>query len=159
MNGTSNIDSHTPVSQILIAGLAGTIALTLMMYFGATMMIGAPMDIAGELARLIGAPWLLGMVMHFILGAVVFPCAYHLFVTRILRSAGIASGLMWGIFLWLIAMFIMSPMMGKGLFMGAMPAALASLVGHMAYGLILGKILSQPNESKERIDVDPAGGM
>jgi uncharacterized membrane protein YagU involved in acid resistance len=141
MNRTLTTESDAPVFQILIGGFAGTIVITLMMYFGASIMIGAPMDIAGELARMIGAPWLLGMVMHFVLGTVVFSCAYGMLATHILRS-GVFSGMVWGVVLWLIAMTIMSPMMSKGLFMGGMPPAMASLVGHVAYGLVLGKIVS-----------------
>lgn len=142
MSQKTKTKSDAPVIQILIGGFAGTIVITLMMYFGASMIIGAPMDIAGELARMIGVPWILGMVMHFVLGTVVFSCAYGLLANNFLRGGGVASGLIWGVFLWIIAMNVMSPMMGKGLFMGAMPPAMASLIGHMAYGLTLGKIVS-----------------
>lgn len=38
-------------------------------------------------------------------------------------------------------MVAMSPMMGKGFFMVGMPPAVASLVGHLAYGLVLGLIV------------------
>jgi len=145
MSQTFATESHAPVSQILIGGFVGTIFITLMMYFGASMMIGAPMDIAAELARMIGVPWMVGMVMHFILGTVVFSCAYGLVAARFLPGGGVVSGVMWGVFLWLVAMIMMSPMMGKGLFMGAMPPAMASLFGHMAYGLTLGKIVHWKN--------------
>jgi len=134
-------EPHAPVSQILAGGFVGTIAITMMMYFGASMMLGAPMDIAGELAGMIGVPWMLGMVIHFALGTVVFSCAYGLAAARFLPRNGALSGLIWGVLLWLVAMLIMSPIMGKGLFMGAMPPAIASLTGHIAYGLILGVIV------------------
>lgn len=134
-------EPHAPVTQILAGGLVGTIAITVMMYFGAAMMLGAPMDIAGELARMIGVPWMLGLVIHFVLGTVVFSCAYGLVAEKFLPGSGALSGLAWGLLLWLVAMLMMSPMMGKGLFMGAMPPAIASLAGHIAYGLILGAIV------------------
>jgi len=132
------------VTRTLIGGFAATIVITLMMYFGASMMIGAPMDIAGELARMIGAPWLLGMVMHFVLGTAIFAFAYVFVAPMILPGNAPIRGMTWGIVLWLVAMLMMSPMMGKGLFMGAMPAAVASLVGHLAYGLTLGMIVPIP---------------
>lgn len=133
--------TYPETARILIGGLAATIVITVMMYFGASMMTGAPMDIAGELARMIGAPWVLGMVIHFVLGTVVFSFAYTLVVSKFLLGNGVIRGLIWGVILWLIAMLMMGPMMGKGVFMGAMPAAIASLVGHLAYGLTLGLIV------------------
>ena len=144
MNKATVTTTPVDVSRILIGGFVGTIAITLMMYFGASMMIGAPMDIAGELAGMIGAPWMLGMVMHFVLGTAIFSLAYAYAAPRFLLGSAPIRGMTWGVALWLVAMLMMSPMMGKGLFMGAMPAAIASLVGHLAYGLTLGMILTIP---------------
>ena len=38
-------------------------------------------------------------------------------------------------------MYYGAPMMGKAIFMGAMPPAVASLIGHLAYGLVLSLIV------------------
>lgn len=127
--------------RTLIGGLAATILLTAMMYFGAPKMIGAPMDIAGELSAMLKVPWLLGMVMHFVLGTVIFSFAYALVVGPRLLGHPAIRGMVWGFVLWLVAMLAMSPMMGKGLFMGGMPPAVASLIGHLAFGLVLGLIV------------------
>lgn len=131
-------------TRIIIGGFVATIVITLMMYFGAAMMIGAPMDIAGELAGMIGAPWLLGMFMHFFLGTVIFSFAYAFVAPRFLPGNAPIKGMIWGVALWLVAMLMMSPMMGKGLFMGAMPAAVASLMGHLGFGLTLAMIVKIP---------------
>ena len=128
-------------SRTLAGGLVATIVVTAMMYFGASMMLGAPMDIAGELAAVLGIPWSLGMVVHFMIGTVVFSFAYALVVGPRLPGHAAIRGLIWGFVLWLLAMLAMSPMMGKGMFMGAMPQAVASLLGHLAYGVVLGLIV------------------
>ena len=127
--------------RVLIGGFAATIVITMMMYFGASMMIGAPMDIAGELSSMIGTPWITGMIAHFVLGTVVFSFAYARLVSGLLPGPPPVRGMIWGVVLWLIAMLIMSPMMGKGLLMGGTKPAVASLLGHLAFGLVLGMIV------------------
>lgn len=130
--------------RVLIGGVAATIIITMMMYGGASMMLGKPMDIAAELAQMIGVPWIFGMAIHVVLGIVAFSFAYVMIAPRFLPWNAAVSGLTWGFVLWLLAMLITSPMMGKGLFMGAMPVAVASLAGHLAYGLTLGLIVPIP---------------
>jgi hypothetical protein len=53
----------------------------------------------------------------------------------------VVRGLTWGALLWIVAMLVMSPMMGKGIFMGAVPTAVASLMGHLAMGVVLALIV------------------
>jgi hypothetical protein len=48
--------------------------------------------------------------------------------------------LTWGIALWLVAQVAVMPMMRAGFFSGGMMPAMASLVGHIAHGAILGTI-------------------
>lgn len=135
-----NTPAGLPHGRILIGGFAATIVITLMMYFGARMMLGAPMDIAAELGAMMGLPWPVGMAIHFVLGTLMFSYAYVFVGTR-LPGPGVVRGVLWGILLWVVAMLMTSPMMGKGLFMGAAPAAMASLLGHVAYGAVLGLIV------------------
>ena len=129
-----------PHGRTLIGGFAATLVITLMMYFGARMMLGAPMDIAGELGAMLGLPWAVGMAIHFALGTVVFSYIYS-FAGNMLPGPNVVGGVLWGILLWVAAMLVTSPMMGKGFFMGGVPAAMASLLGHVAYGAVLGLIV------------------
>ena len=137
------IEERTDVSplRIIAGGFASTVVVTMMMYVGARMMLGAPMDIAGELAGMLSVPWAAGMVMHFVLGTFVFSFAYALIVGPRLPGNAVFRGLTWGVALWLVAMLVMSPMMGKGLFMGGMPPAIASLMGHAVMGIVLALIV------------------
>lgn len=91
------VEDHVRVAPLrtLAGGLAATIVMTAMMYFGAPRMLGAPMDIAGELGAMLNAPWLLGMVMHFVLGTVVFSFAYALVVGPRLPGHPAIRGMVW----------------------------------------------------------------
>jgi uncharacterized membrane protein YagU involved in acid resistance len=127
--------------KAVLAGIAATAVETLMMYKGATMMIGQPMDIALELSNMMGVSWTVGMIMHVQLGIVIFPLAYASVMRQWLPGPNVARGILWGLVLWVVAMFVMSPMMGKGLFIGGMPQGVAALLAHVVYGAILGAIV------------------
>jgi uncharacterized membrane protein YagU involved in acid resistance len=131
----------------LLAGFVATVLLTMMMYFGAPMMIGKPMDIAAHLGAMMGGAWTAGMIVHFILGTVLFPIGFLVLVYRRIAGAAWLKGVVWGITLWLAAMVVVMPLTGGGLFMGAMPSAVASLAGHIVYGAVLGAIIGQPRSA------------
>ena len=130
--------------KLLVAGLGATIVQTLMMYFVAPMMTGSVMDIAHELSAMMGMPWVAGMIAHLGLGIVVFPLIYVAVLRRWLPGPPAVRGLIWGLLLWLIAMLVMSPMMGKGLFLGGPPPAMASFIAHAVYGGLLGALTGAP---------------
>jgi uncharacterized membrane protein YagU involved in acid resistance len=140
MEANKQLPTHI-IARALLAGLAATLALTLMMYKGAPMITGKAMDIAGELSAMMAVPWAMGMAVHFMLGVLIFPAVYVLVVQSRLPGSAIFRGILWGLLLWAIAMLIMSPMMGKGLFMGAAPAAIASFMGHAVYGGLLSVVI------------------
>src|SRR5713226_3030296 len=69
------------LSRIFLGGFAGTVAITMMMYLVAPMM-SLNMDIAQMLGSMLGGSWWAGMVMHLMLGAVIFPLAYAFVLYR-----------------------------------------------------------------------------
>ena len=50
------------------------------------------------------------------------------------------KGITWGLVLWLLAQVVMMPMMGAGFFSVSVMPAMGSLIGHLAYGWLLGWI-------------------
>ena len=131
------------VKRTVLGGLAGTAVLTMMMYFVAPMMLGHPMDIAAMLGGMMGGSWALGMAAHWMLGVIVFPLFYAFVIYRLLPGSPIVRGAIWGMLLWLIAQTVVMPMAGAGFFSaaaGGTIAVMASLIGHLLYGGILGKI-------------------
>ena len=58
-------------------------------------------------------------------------------------------GALWGIALWTLSQGRIGPWTGGGFFRsatGGFPAATNSLIGHLAYGLVLGVFAGAPNE-------------
>lgn len=129
--------------RTLLAGLVATLVLTAIMYWIAPLMLGQPMDVAGMLSGMTGTSWSVGMVMHFLLGVLVFPLVYALILYTRLPGAPWLRGAIWGLVLWLIAEIVVVPMAGGGVFhaaMGGAMAAIASMMGHFVYGAVLGGI-------------------
>lgn len=133
---------HPTVGKAIAGGLAGTVVMTMMMYFVAPMM-GLNMDIASMLGSMMGIGWFGGMLVHFLNGTVIFPLIYVFAIHRLLPGSATIRGTAWGIILWLVAQVVVMPMMGAGVFSsaaGGMMAAAGSLVGHLLYGGLLGAI-------------------
>jgi hypothetical protein len=138
------------VSRAMVGGFAGTLAMTMMMYIVAPMM-GVKMDIAGSLACMLGAPWALGLTIHFFNGTVIFPLIYALVLFRYLQGGSTVRGITFGVLLWLMAQVAVMPMIGAGVFssrMGGVLAAAASLMAHAVYGALLGSIARTSVENR-----------
>ncbi len=130
------------VTRLVLGGLAGTLVMTAMMYMVAPMM-GLRMDIAAMLGSMLGGSWTAGLVMHFVLGTLVFPLVFGYVIASRLPGPAVVRGALRGTALWLIAQTMVMPMMGAGLFSaaaGGMVASAGSLMGHLLYGTILGAI-------------------
>jgi hypothetical protein len=134
-----------PLSRVFLGGFAATLAITMMMYLIAPMM-GLNMDIAQMLGSMLGGSWWAGMLMHFMLGTVVFPLAYSFVLYHFLPGSPVVKGITFGAALWLVAQIVVMPMMGAGFFSsnaGGMMASIGSLMGHLLFGSVLG-LLAQP---------------
>ncbi|MFN4261638.1 MAG: DUF6789 family protein [Gemmataceae bacterium] len=131
------------LTRSFLGGFVGTVAITMMMYFVAPMMLGQPMDIASMLGSMLGNSWWAGMVLHFVNGTVVFPLIYAFVLYGVLPGGSAVKGIAWGGVLWLLAQVVVMPMMGAGFFTanaGGVLAAMSSLMGHLVYGGLLGWI-------------------
>jgi hypothetical protein len=120
--------------------------MTLMMYVGAPMMLGKPMDVAGMLAAFLGTSWTMGFLMHGLNGVVIFPLIYAFGLHAVLPGAPWSKGTLWGLILWFVSQVLVMPMMGAGFFSaraGGLVAVMASLVAHVIYGALLGWIAAE----------------
>ncbi|MCP5038221.1 MAG: hypothetical protein GY945_11555 [Rhodobacteraceae bacterium] len=134
---------ETNLKNAILGGVAGTIVMTLMMMVVAPMMTGMPMDIAAMLAGMLGGSYMLGMLAHIMMGVIVFPLVYVFAVQIIPGGSGLKTGLIWGVTLWIAAVVFVMPMAGAGFLManvGGMVAVMASLMGHLVYGGLLGAL-------------------
>jgi len=130
------------LTKAVYGGIAGTILMTMMALFVAPMMTGMPMDIAAMLGGMVGGITM-GWIAHIMMGVVVFPLAYALVVYGFLPGSQLVRGLIFGVILWAMAVVLVMPMAGAGFLManiGGMMAVMASLIGHLVYGGLLGAI-------------------
>ena len=140
-------------TRAILGGFVGTLALTFMMYKVAPMMGMMKMDIAGMLGQMLGG-WAMGMAVHFVNGTIIFPLIYASLLYRFLPGPPVVKGLVWGVVLWLIAQLMVMPIMGAGFFSmkaGGMMAPIASLVGHLVYGSLLGSIAGAGVDSERQV--------
>ena len=143
--------------KLFFAGFVATAAMTALMY-GAPMMGMPKMDIATMLGTMFlsssGQAFALGMMVHLMMGTVLFPAVYG-FTLQPDSGGGTGRGALLGLVLWAAANLMVMPMMGTVHPMvksGMMPAPgflmlnlgvmapMGSLIGHLVYGALLGKL-------------------
>ncbi len=140
---------HPNTQKAILGGAVGTVVMTLMMYFVAPMMLGQPMDVAAMLGGVLGGSWAMGLLMHLINGSVIFPLIYAYVLYRVLPGDPWVKGTTFGLLLWFLSQAFVTPMMGGGFFSakaGGLMAVMASLIGHVVYGALLGW-LAHPAEA------------
>jgi hypothetical protein len=139
---TTNFAGALP--RAILGGFVGTIVFTLMMKFLAPIMIGHSMDIAAVLGTFTGLGTSAGMVMHFLLGSLGFAVGF-LIVGPYLPGPIWLRGMTFMAGVWFVAGLIAMPILGVGLFFGGAREAIASLLGHVILGVILGTIARLPS--------------
>ena len=133
-------------SYAALAGLAATTAMTLFTYM--TPLMGIQMNIPVMLAGTFGTPFIIGWLMHYMIGTILAINYAALFLPRFGGSNLVKAGVLFSIIPWLMAQIIVMPMMAimnganysAGFFSGSIMMALASLMGHLLYGVVLGLI-------------------
>jgi len=139
------------LKNAILGGIAGTVVMTAMMMYVAPMLTGMPMDIAAMLSGMLGGSYTLGMLAHVMMGVVVFPLAYAMLVVGFLPGSPLTRGLIFGVLLWIVAVLVVMPMAGAGVLMsniGGMMAVVASLMGHLVYGGLLGALAAGGADAK-----------
>ncbi|TIC79551.1 DUF6789 family protein [Crenobacter intestini] len=135
--------------KAVIAGFAATIVLSMLMMakhvMGLMPQVNPVMDLALLFAHFTrSAPnMMMGWLMHFLLGSVVWGLAYA-WLSPQLKGSPLVRGLMFAVMAWFAMMVLFMPLVGHGLFamgygMGVMPA-MATLMLHLAYGAVLGLV-------------------
>ena len=134
------------LKSAVISGFIATAAMTMFTFMAPLM--GFEMDIPKMLANTMGAPIIVGWMAHFMVGLVLAVLYAAIFLSTIKKEADFKNGALFGIFPWLLAQLMVMPMMSimgggsfaSGLFSGSIMIAMASLVGHIIYGAVLGSL-------------------
>lgn len=139
----------------LLAGLAATIVLSVLMVIKSAMGLMPAVDAIAMLTQLgaehFGLPSspVVGWAAHFVIGVVlwglVFAGTYETW-----PSAPPVKGAVFSVMIWLLMMSMFMPMAGAGFFgtnIGATPAV-ATLVLHLIFGLVLGGVFGRAPEAQ-----------
>ena len=134
------------IKSALVAGLIATAAMTIFTFMAPLM--GFEMDIPKMLANTMGAPIIVGWIAHFMVGEILAINFAAIFLRKTNKAADFKSGALFGLIPWFVAQVMVMPMMSvmaggsytAGLFSGSAMIAMASLIGHLIYGAILGGI-------------------
>ena len=149
--GAGELYMSLDYKKVVLGGLGGTAAMTVVGVWGAPMMGLAPMNPAAMLAGAMGGVVAAGWVAHFMIG-IVLAIGYALVATH-LPGPAIARGALYAVVPWLMAQLLVMPMMGMPVFSGSTMMAMGSLLGHLVYGAVMGGIIG--NGIREPV----AGGM
>jgi uncharacterized membrane protein YagU involved in acid resistance len=85
-----------------------------------------------------------GVIAHFVTGTVVFPIAYLILGIRKLPGPAWLRGAIFLIPVYLVAMVVVMPILGQGLFFDDPPKAMVALMGHLVFGVLMGAIIGKP---------------
>ncbi len=126
-----------------LAGIIGTVMMTVVGLYAAPLMGIPAMNPADMLADQMGGSAVLGWIGHFMIG-VIFAEVYAV-VAGSLPGPVVVRGALFALAPWLLAQVVVMPMMGMGLFSGDMTMAMGSLIGHIIYGGVVGAVYGEPS--------------
>ena len=132
------------LSKAIIAGVLGTIAMTLFMYMGNFM--GLQMNVPKMLGSMFGGSILIGWIMHFMIGSTLAVGYGLILYSQIKIDKLWLRGAIFGLIPWLMAQLLVMPMMSmmngmtftSGLFSGSFVMSFASLMAHFVFGAVVG---------------------
>jgi hypothetical protein len=132
-------------SKAVVAGLIGTVAITVVGVWIGPLMGIPPMNPAEMLAGVMGGVMLLGWIAHFMIGTIL--AVIYALVAAKLPGPPVARGALYGLAPWLVAQVMVMPIMGMPLFSGSAVMAVGSLLGHLVYGAVIGGIYGAPQSA------------
>jgi len=130
------------IAKGILAGLAATVVLTLMMLAKGAMGLMPALDPVGMIAEMMGVSATIAWGVHFMIGAVIWGGAFALLEQNLPGGDFWVKGVVLGVGAWLIMMVAMMPMAGAGFFgmqLGIM-APVLTLVMHLVFGAVLGGV-------------------
>ncbi len=149
----------TNISKGIIAGLAATVVLSMIMVAKGMMGLMPELNVIAMLSSMMSGAPVVGWVIHFAIGILVWGLAF-VAVLRILPGTSVvAKGISFGIAAWIVMMLMVMPMAGAGLFglnMGMM-APVMTLILHVIYGAVLGFTYSKLNSDNVPAKTESVG--
>ena len=133
------------VSRGVVAGIAGTAALSVLMVMKNLMGVMPQLDVIGMLGGMMQVPPAVAWLIHFMIGA-VWGLLFAVLYRHIPGGSAIVKGMVLLTGAWLLMMVMVMPMAGAGLFgmkLGMM-APLMTWVLHLVFGVVMGLVYGRP---------------
>ncbi len=133
------------ISRGVIAGIAGTAALSVLMVMKNLMGVMPQLDVIGMLGGMMQVPPAVAWVIHFMIGA-IWGLLFAVLYRHIPGGSAIVKGMVLLTGAWLLMMVMVMPMAGAGLFgmkLGMM-APLMTWVLHLVFGVVMGLVYGRP---------------
>ena len=136
----------TNLIKAILGGVAGTAAMTMIMYMAP--MMGIPkMNAAEMLAGMMGVPIIVGWIMHLMIG-LMFAAFYVFILSKALGKikSKLAKGAIFGMAVFIFAQLVMS-MMGKCILCMSpdvrMGMLMGGILGHVVYGIVVAMFVKE----------------
>lgn len=129
----------------VVAGIAGTAALSVLMVMKNLMGVMPELDVIGMLGGMMQVPPAVAWLIHFMIGA-VWGLLFAVLYRRIPGGGPVVKGMVLLTGAWLLMMAMVMPMAGAGLFgmkLGMM-APLMTWVLHLVFGAVMGLVYGRP---------------
>jgi uncharacterized membrane protein YagU involved in acid resistance len=136
--------------RAVIAGIVGTVVMTVLLLWAP--LVGLPSLAIGELlstflavsVAVLGVGPAGGWVIHLVMG-IVFALLYAGVFAKRLPGRPVGRGALYGFLVFMVAQLVFMPAVGAGVFSRGDPGMiLGSLLGHLAYGAVVGGIYGEP---------------
>jgi len=130
----------------MIAGFVATVVLSVLMVIKMKMGVMPELNAIKMMTTMahgmLGTPAvpIVGWIMHFMIGTVVWGVLFALIGKSLPGSGYVSKGLTFGVLAWVLMMVMVMPMAGAGFFglsLGMM-APVMTLMLHLVYGAVLG---------------------
>ena len=135
-------------SRGVVAGLAGTAALSVLMVMKNMMGVMPQLDVIAMLGDMMRVPPAVAWMVHFMIGA-VWGLLFAGLYSRIPGGSAIVKGMTLLTGAWLLMMVMVMPMAGAGLFgmkLGMM-APVMTWVLHLVFGAVMGLVYGRPQST------------
>lgn len=136
------------ISRGVVAGLVGTVALSVLMVIKSMMGVMPELDVIGMLGGMMHVPPAVAWMLHFMIGA-VWGLLFAVLYSRIPGSSAVVKGMVLLTGAWLLMMVMVMPMAGAGLFgvkIGIM-APVVTWVLHLVFGAVMGLAYGRPKSA------------
>jgi len=133
------------IQKGVLAGLAATIALTILMLLKDLAGFAPRVDLVALLSGALELPVWASWIGHFLIGSVIWGVLFAVLAPKIPTSTCTAKAVMFSVAAWLLMQLVILPLAGAGVF-GArygIMAPVLTLALHVIYGAVLGAVYAR----------------